>query len=211
MRKTRLLRPEVADVRGGRRDLERNAVDHPDPIRFELLDLRGVVRHEPDRLHPEDPQDAGRALVRPEVGGETQDPVRVHRVEAVVLKMVRRDLVRDADPPAFLGQVEEGATRRLAELRQRGIELGTAVAAFGAEHVPRDAFRMEAHEDVLPSGDLSLDEGHVVLAGEGALERVDAERSVPGREPGWPYEQDVIAQLQGLSDHAQGFATKRAI
>src|SRR5438309_7993136 len=203
MRETRLLRPEVADVRGGRRDLERNAVDHPEPVRFELLDLRGIVRHETDRLHPEEPQYAGRALVRPEVGGEAQDPVRVDRVEAVVLKMVRRDLVRDPDPPAFLGQVQEGAAGRLAEFRQRGVQLGAAVAALGSEHVPRDAFRVEAHEDILPSSDLSLDQGHVVLAGEGTLERVDAERPVPGREPGGPHEQDVVTQLQGFSDHAR--------
>src|SRR5213592_5107291 len=88
--------------------------------------------------------------------------------------MVGRDLVRDPDPPAFLGQVQEGAAVRLAEFRQRGVQLGAAVASLGSEHVPRDAFRVEAHEDILPSSDLSLDQGHVVLAGEGTLERVDA-------------------------------------
>jgi len=160
-----------------------------------LLDFRGVVRHQPDRLHPEDPQDAGRALVGPEVGGEAQNSVRVHRVEAVILKMVGRDFVCDPDPSALLGQVQQGAAGRFPEFLEGSIELCAAVAALGPEHIARDALGVEANEDILAPGDLSFDQGHMVFPAERALERVDAERSVPRGEPRRPREEEVVAQF----------------
>src|SRR2546421_10097101 len=106
----------------------------------------------------------------------------------MVLKMVGGDLVRDADPPAFLGQIEECAAGRLAEFLQCGVELGAAVATFGSEHIPRDAFGVQTHEDIFAPGDLALHQGHMVLPGERTLERVDSEWPVPRRETRRPGE-----------------------
>src|SRR2546430_6728645 len=118
-----LLRSKVANVRRRDRHLERDACRDVDTVRAELLDLRGVVRHELDRRHPEDPEHAGGTLVTPKIRGETKDPVRVDGVETVVLKVVRRDLIHDPDAASLLGQVQEDALRGAPESLHRGVEL----------------------------------------------------------------------------------------
>jgi len=137
--------------------LERDPFGDPHAVRLELLDLRGVVRHQPHRFHAEHAEHAGSALVRAEVRGESQDAVRIDRVEPVVLKVVRRDFVRDPDPAAFLREVDQGAVGRRSDSLQGGIELGPAVAPFGSEHVTSDAFRVKANEHVLSARNPPLD------------------------------------------------------
>jgi len=85
MSETILLRSQVPNVRGRGRHLERDAFRHGDAVGAELLDFRGVVRHELNRRHPEDPEHARGTFVTPEIRGEAKDPVRVDGVKAVVL------------------------------------------------------------------------------------------------------------------------------
>src|SRR3989442_10416023 len=87
------LRAQVAGVRGGGSDLEGDPFRHANAVRAELLDLRGVVRHQLDRRDPEDPQHACGTLVTSEVRRKTERAVRVDCIEAVILQVVRRDLV----------------------------------------------------------------------------------------------------------------------
>src|SRR5205809_4070655 len=138
-----LLRPEVANVRGGRRDLERNAVGHPEPVRFELLDFCRVVRHESHGLYAEDPQHAGGALVGSEVRWESEDPVGVDRVEAMVLKVVGSDLVGDPDHASFMREVEQDAAMRIADFLKRRIALASGIATIENEDVTSDTIRMQ--------------------------------------------------------------------
>src|SRR5437879_10360337 len=122
-----LLRSQVSNVRRRDRHLERDAFRYVDAVRAELLDFRGVVRHELDRRHPEDPEHAGGTLVTPKIRREAEDPVRVDGVETVVLKVVRRDLVHDPDAASLLGQVQEDALRGAPEWLHRGGEWLTTV------------------------------------------------------------------------------------
>src|SRR5207249_3827569 len=84
-----------------------------------------------------DPEHARGTLVAPEIRGEPEDPIRIDRVEAVVLEMVRRHLVDDPDAPSLLGEVQQDALRGAPESLHRGIELLTAVASLRSEDIAR--------------------------------------------------------------------------
>src|SRR5437870_6002484 len=139
-----LLRAQVADVRGRGADLEGDAFRHANAVRAELLDLRGVVRHQLDRGDPEDPQHACGTFVTSEVRRKTKRAVRIDRVETVILKVVRRNLVDDADAPSFLGEVQEDAFGRPPESLQCGIQLLAAVAPLRTEYIAGHAFELRA-------------------------------------------------------------------
>jgi len=206
-----LLRPEVPQIGRRRRDLKRDAARDPHAIRFELLDFRGVVRHEPYRFHSEDPEHARRALVRPQVCRKSEDSIRIDRVEAVILEVIRRDLVRDANPAAFPRQIEQDSARGTPELLQRRIQLGPAIAPLRAEHVPGHALGMQSDEDVFSACNLPFYEGHMVVSGVGALEGMDPKRAVPGGESRRDREKDVVAELDVRARHGRRFAKTGAI
>jgi len=177
----------------------------------EFFDLRRIVRHELDRLDAEDPQDARCARVAPEVGREPEGAVRIDRVESVVLKVVRGDLVRDSDPAPFLSEVEQGSLPGTPDLRQRRIELFPAVAPLRPEHVPRHALRVDANEDIGLAGDSPFDERDVFFAIDRADEGVDSEVPVSRRQSGLASEEDVVAQQLAFEDHRRLLTIRRYI
>jgi len=205
------LRAQVADVRRGGPDLEGDAFRHANAVRAELFDLRGVVRHQLDRADSEDPQYARSTLVTAEIRRKTEGAVRVDRVEAVILEVVRRDLVDDSDAPSFLGEVEKDAFGRPPESLQCGLQLLAAVASLRTEHIAGHALGVEAHEDVLLPRDLPLHEGDVLFAGERADERMDPEVAVPGRESRLTSEQNVVAEFAFETRHVPRFRLFRRI
>jgi len=206
-----LLRSQVANVRRRDGNLERDAFRYVDAVRAELLDFRGVVRHELDRRHPEDPEHAGGTFVTPKIGREAKDPVRVDRVETVVLKVVRGDLVHDPDASSLLGQVQEDALRGSPESLHRGIELLATVAPLGTKDIARHAFGVQAHKDVGLPGDVPLHERHMLFARERADERVDPEVPVAGREPRLASEENVVAEFAFEARHGPPFRRFRPI
>jgi len=189
------LRAQVAHVRGRHGDLKRDSLRDADPVPLELLDFRRVVRHEPHGGDPQDAQHARRALVVPEVRGESEDPVRIDRIEAVVLEVVCGDLVRDPDAPPFLGHVEQHPHGRATDSLHRRVELLAAIAPFGSEDVARHALGVEADEDVPLPRDPALDERDVLFSRVRTNKRVDPKVAVSRRQPGLASEEDVIAQL----------------
>src|SRR5207244_2320997 len=84
--------------------------------------------------------------------------IRLHRVEARLLQLVRAQLVEQPDAPSLLGHVQEDASVLAADLGERLLELLAAVAAHGVEDVAGQALGVDAHEDVLLAFDLSLHE-----------------------------------------------------
>jgi len=206
-----LFRSQVTNVRRGGGHLERNAFRHLDTVRAELLDLRGVVRHELDRRHPEDPKHAGGTLVTPQIRREAEDSVRIDRVETVVLEVIRRDLVHDTDAAALLGEVQEDALRGSPDSLHRGIELLAAVAPLRTEDIARHAFGVEAHKDIGLPRDVPFHERHVLFAGEWADEGVDSEVPVARRKPSLASEENVVAEFGFEARHGPAFRRFRRI
>ncbi len=119
------------------------------------------------------------AAVFASVGRFVEFEVGCDRVEAAVLQSVGRELLEQADPPAFVAtQVDEDAAF-LGDPFQRGVELGTALTALRRERLARQTLRM--HPDQRGVTHRSGDERHVIGAGV-AVEIADGtEGSEAGR------------------------------
>src|SRR5207245_5709503 len=102
------------------------------PPSSRLLTFCRLVRPQPRGRHPHAAQPPRRALVVPKIRGESEDSVRVDRVEAMVLEVVCGHLVCDPNPSPFLGHVEQDSGGCPTDSLHRCVELLAAIAAFGA-------------------------------------------------------------------------------
>ena len=143
------LRLEVVAVLVVRLDLDRLLRDDRQPEAADPGDLPRVVREHADRRQPEVGEDLGADPVLARVGLEAELEVRLDRVAALLLQLVRAQLVEQADPAALLREVEQDAAPLLLDPRERALELLAAVAAPRVEDVAGEALGVDADEDVL--------------------------------------------------------------
>src|SRR3989442_8333211 len=141
---------QIANVRVLRRNLDRHALDDPEPVPLHPDDLPGIVRDEPDLVQPKLDQDLPAHAIVPKVRLEAQSQVRLDSVLAFVLQLVRAQLVHQADAASFLVQVQEHALPCLLDHLQRAMELLAAIAAKRSEHIGGEAPR--GHADPHPVG-----------------------------------------------------------
>ena len=97
---------------------------------------------------------------------EAELEVRLDRVEAFLLQLVRAQLVEQADPAALLRHVQEHAVLLCGDAPKREVELLAAVAAQRVEDVPREALRVDADEHILCALDGAAHECEVRAACE---------------------------------------------
>src|SRR5207245_1066206 len=100
--------------------------------------------------------------------------VGVDRVEPTVLEAIRADLVEEPDPPPLVVEIEEDPAVRGADHGEGRAQLIAAVAAQRAEHVPGEAFGVEADKDRFAVVDLASREGNDL----GAVETEDADAEI---------------------------------
>ena len=103
------LRLRGSAVLGVRRDLDRHLLDHGQPVAVEPADLLRVVREDADRRQAEVGEDLVADPVLARVRREAELEVRLDGVEAVLLQLVRAQLVQQADAAALLRHVEQHA------------------------------------------------------------------------------------------------------
>jgi hypothetical protein len=179
----RPLGPQVFDVARVRTRLERDALQDRQAVALEPGALGRVVRQQAHRLHPEVDEDLRADPVVARVGGEPELDVRLDGVAALLLQVVRAELVRDADrSPLVTADVQDDAAVLLTDPLERGVELVTAVAPQRPEHVPGQALRVHAHEDRLAVADLAPDERDVDDAVDETLVGVGGELTVRRRD-----------------------------
>ena len=77
------------------------------------------------------------------VGPMPQREVGLYRVQPLVLKVVRPDLLDQADTPSFLGKIDESPGPLPADHSQRHVKLVAAITAEGVEQVAGEARRVE--------------------------------------------------------------------
>ena len=185
-----LLGAQVKQIlrRGGH--LDGHPLHDLQPEVRELVDLVRIVGEKPHGLHPQVPEDLGSGPVLPQVRGEAQLDVGVHRVQPLLLEGVGLELVDEADAPALLAHVQHHAPALRLDLPHGSRQLLAAVAALGAEHVPGEALGVDPAQDVLSVAELPLHQGHMVLSRQVADVAVDPEVAVPGGHFG-----------HGLPDH----------
>src|SRR6185295_11505092 len=127
------------------------------------------------------------------VGGEAELQVGLDGVVALVLELVRLELLDQADAAAFLPDVEEDAALLAGDEGERGFHLLAALAAERVEDVAREAFGVDPDGDglvlhyrlaVLVGADVAHAEGDVEIFVDLRLVEVDAERAEPRRKVG---------------------------
>ena len=124
------LGPQVGDVLGVGVQRERHSIHDVEPEPLEAAVLHRVVGHEAHRGDPEVDEDLGTDAVLAVVHRQAQLQVGVDRVVALLLEVVRPQLVRQPDASPFVAaQVDDDAGPLLGDEPQCLGQLGTAVAA----------------------------------------------------------------------------------
>ena len=124
----------------------------------QLLDLVGVVGHQPDRLDAELGEHRRGHVVAARVVGKPEDAVGVHGVGPLGLESVSADLVGEPDAPPLLAQVEDRALAAPGDFGLGSLELLLAVALHRAEHLARQAFAVDSNRDRPLSADRAGDD-----------------------------------------------------
>ena len=109
--------------------------------------------------------------------------VGVDRVHALLLELVRLELVQEPDAAPLLRHVQEHAARLGGDAPQGGVELVAAVAAQRVEDVAGQALGVDADEHVVGAVDVAVHERDVVLARQLLAEGDRLELAVLGRQP----------------------------
>src|SRR6185295_13505437 len=86
----------------GRLDLERDPLGDREAVSLEPRALVGVVRQQPHRPYTQIGEDLRADPVLSLIRREPELEVRLDRVSSVVLKLIRTQLVRQADRPALV-------------------------------------------------------------------------------------------------------------
>src|SRR5882724_8403432 len=158
------LGPEISEVVRVARRQRWNAAAHPDPFRFEPLDLERVVGDQVDRPGSEVLDHPGRHVVAAQIVHETQRPVRFIRVRATGLQRVGANLVPEADAPPFLPQVDQRAALRTPDQVERVLQLLAAVALERPQDLAGQALAVHTDRHAFVAMEIALHGGDVLLA-----------------------------------------------
>src|SRR5262245_2056030 len=124
-----LLGLQVLARRLRRGNLQRNCLGDRESVPLQADKFPRVVRQQPHGFDAEIRQDLRPDPIVALVGFEAEALVRLDRIEPLVLKLVRANLVREPDTASFLIEIEQDAATFLRNPRHRRIELCAAVAA----------------------------------------------------------------------------------
>ena len=170
------------------------------PVAVQPHPLGRVVGQQPHRADPQVDQDLGADSVISGIGGQPELEVGVHGVFAGVLQLVGLQFVHQPDAAALVAaHVQHHAAPLPSDHRQRGIELGSAVATTGAEHVTGQALGVHAHQHVVTltvgAADVATYQRHVfdLFIDAGVADR--AKLPVPRRDTGFGDARDVLLVL----------------
>src|SRR5437868_8553126 len=111
-------------------DLDRNALDYPQPGLLKRLELVGIVRDDPDLAKPQIEKYLGALLVVSGIDRKSQFFVGFDRVCSVVLESVSPDLIEDPDPAAFLLLVDDRTSALRVDHLHRRVQLRSAITFY---------------------------------------------------------------------------------
>src|SRR5262249_42214114 len=138
------LRRKVALVLRVGLDLDRHLLDDRQAEALHARGLARVVGEDADRAEAEVGEDLVADAPLPRVGRKAELEVRLDRVEALLLQLVRLQLVEEPDPATLLRHVEEHPAIFGGDAPEGEVELLAAVAAQRVEDVAGDALRVDA-------------------------------------------------------------------
>jgi hypothetical protein len=143
------------------------------PVLAQRRNLPRVVRQKLDALQLQASKHVRGRPVVPLVVPEAKRHVRLDRVVAEILELVRLHLVQQADPAPFLSHVEQDAAAERGDELKRRRKLRPAVAAPRAERVPRQALGVHPDRNLGLAVRVALDERQMLLSVDGVVESDD--------------------------------------
>src|SRR3989441_6326183 len=160
----------------------RYPLGHFDSVKLKILQFVRIVRQKFDRSYVKRHQHVGGDVVVSLVGLESQLLVRLNGVETRVLQLVGFDLVDEADPTAFLPQIEDDSTFHLAYSHKGFLKLLSAVTTKGADCVSRKTLGVQPYWNILFLENIAMDKRGMLLLVEIVPERDGLIVTVKSRE-----------------------------
>ena len=129
--------------------LHRDAADDLDAVAFETEDLRRIVGDQPHLFDAEIGENLRTDAVVALIDRQPEREIRLDGIGAVILQLVRAQLVSKADAAPFLTKVEEDAAPFFGDHLHGTVALRRAIAANRVQRVAGEALGVDAHEHVL--------------------------------------------------------------
>ena len=130
--------------------VRRKGVGHPfhdvDAEPHEARDFFGIVCQETNAGKAKMAEHLGCGLENAFVILESQSPVRLHGVIALILQRVGAQFVDQTNAAAFLGEIKQHACACLMHETDRAAQLVATIAAQTGQEITGKALRMEAHQ-----------------------------------------------------------------
>src|SRR5437867_13206995 len=121
-----------------RRHNDRDAPRYPDPVQLKILDLCRVIGHQPDRPDMKRLQHVGGQVIVSLVPLEAEQLVSPKSVIAVILELIRFDLVDEPDTPTLLPHVEDYPPIHFLDLPHCLVKLSPTITPPTAKSLPSD-------------------------------------------------------------------------
>ena len=99
-----------------------------------------------------------------------QRPVRIERIQATILHLIGPQLARQANPPAFLRQIQHHPRALRGDPGQGSAQLRPAITAQAAQQIAGEALGMQPDQRCLHPVRLADDDGQVLDPGVGRAE-----------------------------------------
>ena len=106
-----------------------NSRHNVDSVFLELLDLVGVVGHQPYAFMSDVIEDVSRNFVVPAISREVECEVGIEGVQPTILKVVRLHFCKQTNPAPFLSKIQDNSSAFFLDCLERVLELRATVAA----------------------------------------------------------------------------------
>ena len=138
-----------------------HAVGDGDAVAGEADAFCGVVGNQADAGESEICQNLCAHAVITQVGSKAQANVSLNGIQALILQCVSTDFVGQTNTTALLTHVNNSAAAFLFNHLQCGCQLVAAVTAQAAEGITSQTLAVYAHEHILFTGNITLDNSNM--------------------------------------------------
>src|SRR3990170_4793648 len=195
------LRLQVAPIVGVGDGHKGHPLHDLEAVTFEPRPLGGVVGEQAYLLEPQVEEDLHPDAVVAAVGGEAERLVGLDGVEPLcLLESVGANLVAETDAAALLAHVHQDAAALLRYLLHRQLDLVAAVAAKGVKDIAGHALGVHPHEDGFRRGDVTHDEGGVLVGVDVGAVGVEAELPEAAGDGGLRHADDEAFPVRAVAD-----------
>src|SRR5260221_10107795 len=124
------------------RNFQRQPLGYREAVSLDADELARIITQKPHRPNPQLAQNLNADAVIPLIGLESEPFVGFDRVEPLVLQLVGANLVREADSPSLLVEIQQNAAAFLGDSLHRRVSLLPAVATDRMQAIARETRRV---------------------------------------------------------------------